>query len=280
MYTQCSSCATLFRVSARHLREAGGRVRCCLCHEAFDALETLTERLPAGLSEDAGVASELRLAAAVPDMGVEPAARAEPALLPAQDEAGDEAGDEDEEQKDLFVDLNFQARTQLELEPPSPQRRRPLLPTLGWVLGAVLLLALLLAQYVYMMRNELAADPRVRPLVETLCQVAGCELPLLRNLDQLHFLQQRIMEHPELPDALLVKATLVNEAGYNQPYPEVLVRFEGGPERWFRPQEYLEDPALRARITDGMPPKQPVALTLELVHPGADLSGSYILDLR
>src|SRR5690625_3285344 len=50
MYTQCSRCSTLFRVSARHLRQAQGLGRCGLCDEIFEATTSLLENLPASLA--------------------------------------------------------------------------------------------------------------------------------------------------------------------------------------------------------------------------------------
>jgi predicted Zn finger-like uncharacterized protein len=45
MYSQCPDCTTRFRVTAAHLRAAGGTVRCGRCGAAFDALATLTDTL-------------------------------------------------------------------------------------------------------------------------------------------------------------------------------------------------------------------------------------------
>jgi predicted Zn finger-like uncharacterized protein len=47
MFTECPECGTGFRVSAKVLAQAGGRVRCGGCGNAFSALEHLTEELPA-----------------------------------------------------------------------------------------------------------------------------------------------------------------------------------------------------------------------------------------
>ncbi len=44
MFTQCSKCETIFKVSAEVLRSAGGQVRCGRCGEVFDALARLAEQ--------------------------------------------------------------------------------------------------------------------------------------------------------------------------------------------------------------------------------------------
>lgn len=43
MYTQCSKCETVFKLSAEVLRTAGGQVRCGRCGEVFNALARLAE---------------------------------------------------------------------------------------------------------------------------------------------------------------------------------------------------------------------------------------------
>lgn len=46
MYTQCPDCQIAFRVTARVLQQAAGKVRCGNCGNAFSALDHLSEELP------------------------------------------------------------------------------------------------------------------------------------------------------------------------------------------------------------------------------------------
>src|SRR5450432_1668127 len=43
VFTQCSKCETVFKLSAEVLRAAGGQVRCGRCGEIFNALAHLAE---------------------------------------------------------------------------------------------------------------------------------------------------------------------------------------------------------------------------------------------
>src|SRR5271169_1072025 len=43
LFTQCSKCETVFKLSAEVLRAAGGQVRCGKCSEVFNALARLAE---------------------------------------------------------------------------------------------------------------------------------------------------------------------------------------------------------------------------------------------
>ena len=58
MFTECPECSIGFRVTAKVLAQAGGRVRCGGCGNAFSALEHLTEELPASDEQDGTSSSE------------------------------------------------------------------------------------------------------------------------------------------------------------------------------------------------------------------------------
>lgn len=46
LYTRCSNCDTVFRVTTRHLEASGGQVRCGRCETVFDAFASLTAMPP------------------------------------------------------------------------------------------------------------------------------------------------------------------------------------------------------------------------------------------
>ena len=70
MYSQCPDCQTRFRVTAEALRTARGTVRCGRCGSAFDALERLSDSIPAAVAEvvpvPLEVADSLSTASAAP----------------------------------------------------------------------------------------------------------------------------------------------------------------------------------------------------------------------
>ena len=59
MYSQCPDCQTRFRVTAEALRTARGTVRCGRCGSAFDALERLSDSIPAAAAEVAPMPLEV-----------------------------------------------------------------------------------------------------------------------------------------------------------------------------------------------------------------------------
>ncbi len=58
MFTECPECSTAFRVTAKVLQQAGGRVRCGGCGHAFSAIEHLTEEVPGPNEQDSTPPSE------------------------------------------------------------------------------------------------------------------------------------------------------------------------------------------------------------------------------
>ncbi len=58
MFTECPECSTAFRVTAKVLQQAGGRVRCGGCGHAFSAIEHLTEEVPGPNEQDSSPPSE------------------------------------------------------------------------------------------------------------------------------------------------------------------------------------------------------------------------------
>jgi predicted Zn finger-like uncharacterized protein len=60
VYTQCSKCETVFRLSAEVLRAAGGQVRCGKCGEVFNALARLAEDSSAFSAGESSLEMETR----------------------------------------------------------------------------------------------------------------------------------------------------------------------------------------------------------------------------
>ncbi len=60
VYTQCSKCETIFKLSAEVLRAAGGQVRCGKCGEVFSALARLAEDSAAFTTGESALELETR----------------------------------------------------------------------------------------------------------------------------------------------------------------------------------------------------------------------------
>jgi predicted Zn finger-like uncharacterized protein len=150
-----------------------------------------------------------------------------------------------------------------------------------WGLSSTLLLAVLLAQTSYFLRDSLVAKwPQARPAFDQACAALGCTLSLPQNLAQLQIIGTDLQT--ETPSRLKLVLTLGNRADQAQAWPMLVLTLTDQRERplarrSFAPSEYLADPQ---RIATGIPPRSEQLLSLPLsvrdVAPmGFDLKLSY-----
>ncbi|MDH5831145.1 DUF3426 domain-containing protein [Luteimonas sp. M1R5S18] len=129
----------------------------------------------------------------------------------------------------------------------APRRR-------AWRIAAVAgLLAMLALQMLLADRARLAADARWRPLVAAACGVFGCSLPPWRDPSAFTLVSREVRPHPQVPDALRVRATFRNDARWAQAWPPLVLTLSdvdgrAVAARAFRAEEYLgsDAPALLA----------------------------------
>ncbi|MDX1251878.1 MAG: zinc-ribbon domain-containing protein [Gammaproteobacteria bacterium] len=248
MYTLCPRCKAVFRITAEQLAAKQGRVRCGQCRAAFDALEHL--------ADDANrlTVSQPVVAAPPPPLAISPAATP---LIAARE--GEEVFD--------IVHAPPVAAAERVL---AAGEKRGWAGTLAWAALNLSLILLLAGQYVYFYRDDLARYPELRPALETMCEVMGCEIPLRRDVSRLSLVNRDLRSHPSAANALLVRAALINNAPFPQPYPVLQLSLSNVAGqtvamRRFQSFEYL---GKDIPIKKGMLPGKPVEVTLELVDPG------------
>lgn len=156
--------------------------------------------------------------------------------------------------------------------PPARSGTHHPLATFSWAVGILVLIAALVGQYAYFMREDLARHAALRPWLELLCSYAQCRIPLLREPASVRIVGRDIRRHPSAEDALRVMLTLENEAPRVLAYPVIQLSFYDFHDRLlarrrFTPEEYLP-PTLDA--AEGMPARRPVQSVLDLVDPGQD----------
>lgn len=271
-YTQCPGCLTLFRVDGRHLRQAGGVVRCGLCSESFNALASLCDELPGDLpleSEDAGGREAAPKPAPAPSRTASPPAGDAPEASP---EPGVEAPS--------VPGPDWQRATRLEVEAAGGAEGSGHGRALRWLALAALLAAGIAAQALWQQREALAQDPRWRPWLAEGCALLGCRLPLLERPGAVAVLERKLAAHPERAGELRFTATVVNRAPEPLAWPELGLRLLDGAgrtvaEHWFEAQAY------RAGAGDGggMPAGEPVPLALTVEDPGPD-AASFEISFR
>ena len=149
-------------------------------------------------------------------------------------------------------------------EAEEPKRR-------SWFTALLITLALigLPAQVLWFQYNAWVMDADYRPVYQLICDVAGCELPPMRDVSKIVAKKSFIRRHPDRPDARIVDVLMVNNASFPQPYPliELIATNLQGQlvaGRRFKPSEYLQGDARGAKL---MPPRTPVHVSLEIQDP-------------
>lgn len=262
MLAVCPYCHTVFRIGAHELKAAHGQVQCGLCLALFNALENLHEEdqipsLAGGLPKSEPERPEEL------DMPSLSGREREPLDTPALALAATD--------REWPVPLEARAFVlkpkELDEEMADSGGKRGHRIRSLWAAGALILAVGLAIQYTWF-HGEAILDryPELRPSLEKLCVLLGCELPIRRDLEAVRLLSRDVRPHPRYRDTLLVNATLVNEAEFTQPYPVLQLEFSdvsGTPlaARRFQPAEYLDK---NIKIEEGMPPGLPVHIVLEL----------------
>lgn len=249
MITVCTSCKRRFRIYAKQLSAAGGRVQCGFCGTQFNALEQLydDQSLP-GQSEDPSIETPF-------DARTHPVDD-KPMSVPVQ-APGPHVPEPPADY--LAEDLLL----------PEPQPRSSWLAVTLWSSGVLLLLLSLAVQLAWFNRDRLLARyPQYVPQVKQLCVRYGCDLVRERNPDAIVLVNRDVRDHPRYSDILLVNITIENRSAGTQPYPGIqLTLFDSnGAVTGFRrlqPAEYLEP---GTDIEGGMRARLPLHLVLEIAE--------------
>lgn len=248
MYSQCPSCLTIFRVPVSALAQAQGRARCGVCKAEFDLLASLSEQLPAQI--DAMLTRRMH------------------GPLPLVTAVANKPGSA---QSDLFSEV---AQTRQ----PAPVFAKPALikgvtkrtKSSLWIRANLLVFSLLIAQLAYATRTSWQDNRHLRPWLDAACAKLSCQLPLRRDIRQIALVARDVRPHPSVANALVVSATMFNQADFTQSYPVLEITLSNLDEqriamRRLSPQDYLADSSLLAL---GLPPGGTATIDLEVFDPG------------
>lgn len=246
MYTRCSECRTIFRISRGHLNAARGKVRCGHCGTTFDALESLREELPD---------ETMDLLDADPEQLSQPE-------VPAAE----------------FPDL----AAALEPTDTTTMRRWPW--TLASAVLALTLAAQAVHMYRGELAEHDHFGPWLYQVYEWAgLELVPSDPPV--ELSAFALLHHEMISHPRLADGLHLSGVLVNDAGIDQPWPLLELRLEDRfgdtvAARRLAPEEYLRNATQRDSM---MPAGARRAIEIELLDPGRDAIGfsiDFCVELR
>jgi hypothetical protein len=155
-------------------------------------------------------------------------------------------------------------------EVPADRRRAPLLLRLGWIVGALVIAAVVVFQVAEFQGEPLLERPAVRSLLERVGLREPPPVETFRDLDRIHLVSRELRSHATRGGWLRLNATIVNRAPRSQPWPDLEITLLDAAgsvvtQRRFEPADYLaadSDPA------KGMAPQAYLPLTVELEDPG------------
>lgn len=131
---------------------------------------------------------------------------------------------------------------------------------LGWGVASVLMVALLVAQYIFFNFDHLAGNARYQPIMHKACLMLGCDVPLidLKKIKMSNVLATRFKPSPL--DSTIFTATMTNNAEESQPYPNlrfiVIKNKKVLSGRVIHPSEYLKTGySAQGRIAPNHPTK-------------------------
>lgn len=102
-------------------------------------------------------------------------------------------------------------------------RHSPIHPHRKEWIGALLLGVLLAAQLAWLQRDALAATPRLRPLLESLCNTLHCTLPTWHEPNAFTMLSRDVIAPPDQQGVLRVQASFRNDAHWPQAWPVLVL---------------------------------------------------------
>lgn len=150
-----------------------------------------------------------------------------------------------------------------------------------WSLIVIALIGVLVAQVTWFQFDRLSAIPELRPFYEKGCELAGCELKPLVNVDAIQSRKLVVRTDPENRGQLLVDAVIINRADFGQPFPAIALTFSNlngdvVAQSVFTPDEYL---AGEAQELEDMPTDTPLRIAISIRDPGRD-AVNYNLNFR
>jgi len=241
MQTECPHCNTIFRVKESELEQADGQVRCGHCLAIFKAdnpYNTTTYQTEHDLKNN-----------------FEESESTEP-----------EVSDDTHIVADVIP-------PELRAESRKGKKHFGFLGSLVLTLLILISISGLFLQYAYYNRNNLVKITELRPWLETMCEQVHCTLPPPKDRKKIILSSKNVFSHPNVEGALMVSASIVNQAAFSQSYPVIELRFENVrgktiAGRRFNAAEYLGIP--EDQISQ-MQPDVPVNINLEIKDPGNNM---------
>ena len=249
LQARCNLCEASIEVSPEMLQVNSGLIACETCGAEFNAAWHLIDQIPNPI-----------LASTIPvTISTVSSLRPEqPSTTPAADRhtthpvEGDEAsgsfyasgrteprlqvwGDDDSRTPDEDPSVN--------LKPPHPTAGKSTTRSIWPFAGILIAVFSLFFQVRFVLLEEIASAPQMRPFIAALCRQTGCELAPPLNGPAISVTDSRIDLHRTAPEALIVRVHLLNHSHNSENYPSLEISLNGASgellgRRTYLPREY------------------------------------------
>lgn len=265
--TRCPHCRVAFHITLPQLVAAGGKVRCGICLDVFDASENAytpasnqglpaedvnQEELDRSLTHDPDPEQEqqeqeqgLSDQILVLEIGTNDAPHVD------QDSALTQANSDkliDNQQSYHYQQLDDIYKTLPEPDlissaPPEPGGSALIRRSVYLLI--LVAIGLLVIQLLFYTSADLSRKDGYRPILQIVCGVLGCPITQQRNIKLIATDALVIQSHPTNKSALKVDVVLTNRASFPQAFPGLQIQFEDLKGKTvvrhtFRPAEYLQ----------------------------------------
>ncbi len=145
-----------------------------------------------------------------------------------------------------------------------------------WLIGAITLTLIVIAQSLYFLRNEIAIHyPNFKPYLVEACKLLGCSVNLPKQIEFIVIDDSDMQEDTTHAGLMHFSSTLVNKADFHQAFPNLELTLTSADDKpllrkIFKPSEYL--PA-DTNISDGFKPDDEVKIKLSITTQGINVSG-------
>jgi predicted Zn finger-like uncharacterized protein len=168
--------------------------------------------------------------------------------------------------------LDEETRFTFEEEHEKPQPNRF---SRYWAVASLLLLLPLGGQVSWYLRDSLVTHYAGRQVLQVICDLTGCEVPVRRDTQQIIISNRALTAHPMKENVLSLKLEMVNTAAFQQPFPKLQLSLYNDmgtiiARRTFLPNEYK---ASQYQPNQMMPKLKAVHVELELQDPGNEVTG-------
>lgn len=262
LQTQCPHCHSVFRLDVDALAQADGQVRCGHCLAVFYAEVSEAEA-------DDSITNSSAEDSITFETAFETAGKTADDTFASPGQMHYDTAQATDEDDDYAVADVMPA----ELRGQAPRSGRGFFGKLFISLAVLLCLAAVALQYSWYNRADLVKINELRPWLEKACELAQCNLPPARDPSQFLLSSKNIFTHPNEKNALMVSATIINQADFAQAYPLIELRFANVrgqtiAARRFSAEEYL---GIDAQHISQIPAHTPISFNLEIVDPGEEM---------